>query len=108
MERRAVSAYGRLVLWALRTAGSQPAPEMLELWGKVLAEAITAPNGREAVVTVLRYLVQVLGDDAREIIDVLAPGADDQTVREDYVTRGLRRAHPHRRPRRRALELTDG
>jgi hypothetical protein len=38
------------------------------------------------VVTVLRYLVQVLGDDARDIIDVLVEGADDRAVGEEYVT----------------------
>jgi hypothetical protein len=87
LYRRAMSAYGRLVLWSLRSAsdGRRLRPESLHLWARALRELGHAPNGREALETVFRYLVQVLGEGGREVIDVLAESADE-AVKEAYVT----------------------
>jgi hypothetical protein len=87
LYRRAMSAYGRLVLWSLRSAsdGRRLRPESLHLWARALRELGQAPNGREALETVFRYLVQVLGEGGREVIDVLAESADE-AVKEAYVT----------------------
>jgi hypothetical protein len=86
LYRRAMSAYGRLALMALRAAGVGALdPEALPLWIAAFHELVGSPKGVEALEPLLRYLVQVLGDDGRDVIDIVANHADDK-VKEAYVT----------------------
>lgn len=84
---RAMTTLSRLVLWSLRTArGGRLAAGTFATWGRAFRELGEAPSGREALETILRYLVEVLGEDRTDVIDAILAEDVGEHVREAYVT----------------------
>ena len=86
---RAMTAYARLVLWSLRSArgGSRRLPPgTFALWARAFRELAQAPNGREALETIFRYLNDVLEEDQVDLIEAILAEDIGELAKETYVT----------------------
>jgi hypothetical protein len=88
LHDRAMTAIGRLVLWALkRVREGQPFLDELGQWADLYHEVEQAPDGLEAVARLMRYirLVATVPDDVLEKTISLRLGAG---AKEAFVTSG--------------------
>jgi predicted transposase YdaD len=87
LRGRAMTALGRLALWCLRH-GREPDELMARLrsWRKVLAEVRRAPNGREALFVVWKYIadayLQKGGHTPQDVLAMLMEAAGEEATEE--------------------------
>jgi predicted transposase YdaD len=84
LRARAMSALGRVALWCLKRARGGDLSAEFDRWRELLAEIVRAPNGGEAMVAVLRYLLEV-GQTPREHLQVLSRSLGPR-AEESYMT----------------------
>jgi hypothetical protein len=96
LKSRALSAFPKLVLWALRDArNAEQLFSNLATWGHAFGEAMRTPRGMESVSVLLRYISLVTHDlhltRFRAKIHELAPEAEEaaMTLAEQLIAEGL-------------------
>jgi predicted transposase YdaD len=96
LKSRALSAFPKLVLWALRDArNAEQLFSNLATWGHAFGEAMRTPRGMESVSVLLRYISLVTHDlhltKFRAKIHELAPEAEEatMTLAEQLIAEGL-------------------
>jgi hypothetical protein len=86
LHTRAMSAFGRLVLWCLKHArASDELVKGLRGWADLLREVRTAPNGAAALATIWRYIFAVNERRLEELLPLLV-AAVGEDGREELMT----------------------
>jgi predicted transposase/invertase (TIGR01784 family) len=95
LQERALEAFPKLVLWALRDArDAERLEHNLDCWAATFAEALTAPSGIEAVSQIFRYIAFVCEglhfDDFRAKLRERLPETErpTMTMAEELMQRG--------------------
>ncbi|HSK01549.1 MAG TPA: Rpn family recombination-promoting nuclease/putative transposase [Kofleriaceae bacterium] len=95
LQARAMPAFQRLALWALRDARDPPRLfASFDAWSPLMAEAGRTRSGRDALTVLFEYMFQVLDpvywDELRAKIHALGPTAEEatMTIAEMFEERG--------------------
>src|SRR5262249_47384722 len=115
LKEKWLTAFGKLVLWALSVAGDNPRLlAEIDRMQDVLAEAVAAPNGYEALAVLLRYISATHARlDARRFEKALTAAAGKKeakiimTILEELEQRGERRGERKGERRGRAKTLLE-
>jgi hypothetical protein len=87
IERRTMTAYARLVLWCLRTARhGSPSDEAVKVFARLARELHEVESRQEALLTILRYLGDVMGEEREGFIDAVLAADGGDAIREANVT----------------------
>jgi len=115
LERRALGLIPTLTLWALRDARS-PARRKRSLgrWGRLMAKLLAAPNGREALAAIFRYIAVVADESvaatfsqAMDAAQLAAKDAPMTTIAEKWQAEGEARGRVEGEARGRAQGKAD-
>ena len=86
LEARALGLVPALTLWALRDARNPTRLlRSVEHWAEAMAELLRAPNGREALFTLFRYITLVADDSVATTLAAAIPDAKPQ-LKEALMT----------------------
>lgn len=86
LEARALGLVPALTLWALRDARNPTRlVRTVAHWAEAMAELLRAPNGREALWTIFRYITLVADDSVATTLAAAIPDAKPQ-VKEALMT----------------------
>lgn len=89
LRGRAMTALGRLVLVCFRhSRAPEELVRRLGAWADLALEVMTAPHGRAALATVLRYVMMVHPAESRIVLEQLRAALPDERLKETLMTAG--------------------
>ncbi len=87
IRQRAMTAVARLVLVSLRLSGrGEPPEEAARVFAALSRELDEVGSGQEALLTILRYLGDVMGRERQDFIDAVVAADGGDVIREANVT----------------------